>query len=66
MNELGAISYWLNCLLPFLIQLKKDTYFMACDRVGTEKITYQGTSCIIKLNNLKELTYLDLKETSVL
>jgi hypothetical protein len=39
-DELAAMNYWLNCLLSFLIQVKKDTYFIACDRVGKEKITY--------------------------
>lgn len=50
--DLNLLNYWLNRLVPFLKSSPKPVYFIAADRVGSEKgITYSGTSCILKLSS---------------
>lgn len=54
-NSEDLLNYWVSRLVP-LLESEKSTYFIAADRIGTERGTsYMGTSCILKLGNRPQL-----------
>ncbi|OMJ65907.1 hypothetical protein SteCoe_37439 [Stentor coeruleus] len=61
------LRYWLMRLYP-LLKSNKKTYFIAADRIGSERGTnYSGTSCVIQLSNsYKILKTLGKSEESIL
>lgn len=61
------LKYWLMRLYPLLTSIKK-TYFIAADRIGSERGTnYSGTSCVIQLSrSYKILKVLGKSEESIL
>ena len=61
------INYWALRLSPILEDAQKTAYFLAADRIGTEKGTsFMGSSCIIQTRPPKLLARLDTDSEGIL